>query len=169
MNITQIKNTFSPLDINMGPGLDAFRDDVNTVERENIACIIKHPNLDKYLISKWKQVDWSGFLTGGIEGLESKEETALKELKEESGFFNVKTVKALNFVSHGLFYHVVKKENRLAHYNLVFIELFDLERNEVSEEEKAICDFVWIDEKDVVNNLKRDDMKNLWNFYLKNK
>lgn len=169
MTIQEIKNNFTPLDINTGPGADAYVDYAEIVERNNVALIIKHPNENKYLISKWKQVDWSGFLTGGIEDAETKEETARKELVEESGFKNIKRVTDMNFASHGLFYHVVKKQNRLAHYNLVFIKLEDLENIGVSEEEKLICDFVWVDEVEVINNLKRDDMKSLWNFYLENK
>lgn len=168
MKIEEIKNNFTPLDINTGPGEDAYVDGAEIVERNNVALIIKHPTENKYLISKWKQVDWSGFLTGGIEEGESKIETAKKELVEESGFKNIRNIKDMNFASHGLFYHVVKKQNRLAHYNLVFIELENLEQNEVSEEEKLICDFVWIDKDEVVDNLKRDDMKNLWNYYLLN-
>lgn len=169
LTLEYIKNNFSSLDINTGPGGDAYLDGAEIVERNNVALIIKHPIQSQYLISKWKQVDWSGFLTGGIEDGESREETAKKELVEESGYKNIKKVMDMNFVSNGLFYHVVKKQNRLAHYNLVFIELEDLEQNEVSAEEKLICDFVWIEESEVINNLKRDDMKNLWNFYLENR
>lgn len=169
MIIEEIRNKFTSLDVNTGPGADAYVDDAEIVERNNVALIIKHPNENKYLISKWKQVDWSGFLTGGIEEGESIEETARKELEEESGFKNIRNITDMNFASHGLFYHVVKKQNRLAHYNLVFIELEDLQNVGVSDEEKLICDFVWVDEEEVINNLKRDDMKSLWNFYLENK
>ncbi len=169
LTLEYIKNNFVPLDINTGPGEDAYVDGGEIVERNNVALVIKHPYENKYLISKWKQVDWSGFLTGGIEGNESKEETARKELVEESGFKNIRNIIDMNFASHGLFYHVVKKQNRLAHYNLVFIELENLEQNDISEEEKLICDFVWVKESEVMSNLKRDDMKNLWKFYLENK
>ncbi len=169
LTLEYIKNNFTPLDVNMGSGNDAYVEGAEIVERNNVALIIKHPTENKYLISKWKQVDWSGFLTGGIEDEESKEETARKELIEESGFKNIRNIKDMDFASHGLFYHVIKKQNRLAHYNLVSIELEDLEQNEISEEEKLICDFIWVDEVEVTNNLKRDDMKSLWNFYLENK
>ncbi len=168
MKIEDIKNNFTPLDINTGPGEDAYVDGAEIVERNNVALIIKHPTEEKYLISKWKQVDWSGFLTGGIDDGESKEDTARKELKEESGFKNIRNIKDMNFASHGLFYQVIKKQNRLAHYNLVFIELENLEQNEVSEEEKLICDFIWIDKDEVMDNLKRDDMKSIWAYYLTN-
>lgn len=168
MNIEYIKDNYKPLDINMGPLDDKYKSGQEIIERNNIACIIKHPYENKYLLSFWKKIDWSGFLTGGIEGNNTKEETASQEVREETGFININTIKDLNFASHGLFYHVGKKQNRLAHYNLMFIELENLEQTEIKEEEKEICDFVWIDEKDVINNLKRNDMKWLWGFYVEN-
>ena len=170
MNIEQIKNTFSPLDINTGPGADAYNPQVSEiVERNNVACIIRHPSENSFLISKWKKVDWNGFLTGGIEEGSDKIETATQELKEESGFLNIRKIVDMNFASHGLFYHVIKNQNRLAHYNLVYIELENLERVEVSEEEKAICDFVWVEESKVLETLTRNDMKYLFEFYQSNK
>lgn len=170
MKIENIKQNFSPLDINNGPGADAYRADIESiVERNNVACIIKHPTENSFLISKWKKVDWNGFLTGGIEEGSNKIETAKTELKEESGFLNIKKILDMNFASHGLFYHVIKNQNRLAHYNLIYIELENLERAEVLEEEKAICDFVWVDESKVLETLTRNDMKYLFEFYKNNK
>ncbi len=166
MNIEEIKNKYKHLDINDGPLGDAYRDGVDIVERNNVACIIKHPSEEKYLLSFWKKVDWVGFLTGGIEAGESLEETVKKEVMEESGYKNIKSIADLHFASHGLFYHVVKNQNRLAHYNLVLVELDNLEQDEVNNEEKEICDFIWIAKDEVMNNLKRNDMKFLWEYYL---
>lgn len=169
MNIENIKQNYTHLDINTGSGADAYRSDVEEViERNNVACIIKHPIENSFLISKWKKVNWNGFLTGGIEEGSDKIETARQELKEESGFLNIRKIVDMNFASHGLFYHVIKNQNRLAHYNLVYIELENLERVEVSEEEKAICDFVWVPESEVLQTLIRNDMKYLFEFYQSN-
>lgn len=156
------------LDINMSGGNDNYRDGVEVVDRNNIACIIKHPTEEKFLISKWKQVDWNGFLTGGIEEGDTEEITASKEIKEETGFINIKKIEVANFSAHGLFYHVHKGSNRLAHYRLVIAELSDLENVGVSEEEKEICDFVWTHKDDVMETLTRGDMKSLWRHYLAN-
>lgn len=158
-------NKKEPLDINIGPGKDAYVSSSSTVERNNVACIIKHPTEDAYLISKWKQVAWNGFLTGGIEEGVTQDETARQEVKEETGYMNIKNITVHDFASHGLFYHVVKKQNRLAHYNLVVVELTDLTQEKVSDEEQAICDFVWVPKSKVAALLTRYDMKSLWQQY----
>ncbi len=153
------------LDINDDGGLDAYEPKKGIVERSNVACIIKHPTEDKYLISKWKKVTWNGFITGGVEAGDTEEETAKKEVHEETGYKNIRSIEVKDFSSHGLFHHPVKGENRFAHYKLVVVELADLSQNEVSEEERAICDLVWVDKKDVEATLTRSDMKSLWQFY----
>lgn len=153
------------IDINDDGGRDSYQPKKNVIERDNVACIIRHPTEDKYLVSKWKKVTWNGFITGGIDEGETKEDAARKEVQEETGYTNIKSVVVKNFSSHGLFYHPVKEENRFAHYHLVVVTLLDLVQNEISEEEKAICDLVWIDKKDVEATLTRADMKSLWQFY----
>lgn len=156
------------LDINMSGGNDNFREGVEIVERNNIACIIKHPTEEKFLISKWKKVDWNGFVTGGIEEGDTVKETAEKEIKEETGYINIKNITETDYSAHGLFYHVHKGTNRLAHYKLVIVELADLENIVVSEDESEICDFVWIAKDEVLETLTRDDMKSLWRYFLEN-
>ncbi len=158
-----------PFDINDGLGADAYQSGAPIVERNNIACIIKHPTEEKFLIARWKQVDWNGFATGGIEEGQTPEDTARQEVREETGFTNIKSVEVKDFSSHGLFYHVVKKQNRLAHYRLVVVELGSLEQEFVSDEEKAICDFEWIEKGEVENLLTRFDMKSLWQHYTEGK
>ncbi len=157
-----------PLDINMGPHGDAYQSKASIIERSNVACIVKHPTENKYLLAKWKKVDWSGFVTGGIENGATAEETARQEVTEETGFTNIASVEVKDFSSHGLFYHVVKKQNRFAHYRLSVVTLSDLTRAQVSEEETSIADFVWVDEKEVEGALSRFDMKSLWQFYKTN-
>ncbi|MEK7105893.1 MAG: NUDIX hydrolase, partial [Patescibacteria group bacterium] len=97
------------------------------------------------------------------------EDTVRKEILEETGFVNVAQIKEMACVSHGLFYHVVKHVNRLAHYHLLVARLSDLEQKEISEEELAIAQFIWVKKDDVGNTLSRKDMKKLWEFYMESK
>lgn len=166
--VSEIKDLYPDIDINLSGGNDSFQEGVPIVERDPIAVIIKHPTDNLYLVAQWKNSNWNGFLTGGIEGTDTLEETVQKEIHEETGFKHIKSITPMDFVSHGLFFHTVKKVNRLAHYHLVYAELENLEQDEVSPEEKAIADFVWIPKDDVLSTLTRNDMKLLWDFYLKN-
>jgi 8-oxo-dGTP pyrophosphatase MutT (NUDIX family) len=182
--IAEITSQYPNIDINLSGGTDSFQEGVTIIERDPIAVVIKHPTDDTYLIAQWKNSAWSGFLTGGIEDGDTLEQTVMKEIHEETGFKNTGTITPMDFVSHGLFFHTIKNVNRLAHYHLVFAELKDLEQDEVSEEEKAaelkdleqdevseeekaIADFVWVPKDDVLGLLTGNDMRLLWNFYLK--
>lgn len=157
---------YPDVNINESGGLDNFRDNEPIVERDPIAVIIKHPTDDSYLIAKWSN-GWCGFLTGGIEPGETVQDTVRKEILEETGFVNVEHIQEMDCVSHGLFYHIVKNVNRLAHYHLVFATLSDLEQQEVSEEELAIAKFIWVKKDAVEDTLTGEDMKKLWRFYIK--
>ncbi|MES2985962.1 MAG: NUDIX hydrolase [Patescibacteria group bacterium] len=160
-----MKDLYPDIDINLDGGTDSFQEGVQIVERNNIGVIIKHPTDNLYLLAEWKKSNWSGFLTGGIEEGETLEQTAQKEILEETGYKNISVITPMDFVSHGLFFHVIKHVNRLAHYRLVFAQLADLEQDEIDEEEKAIAEFVWVPEQEVFAKLTRKDMKLLWEFY----
>lgn len=164
MNKTEIIEKYPDIDINESGGLDNFREGEPIVERDPIAVIIKHPEQELYLIAKWSN-GWCGFLTGGIEEGDTLEQTVNKEVLEETGYKNIAVIKPMDFVSHGLFYHIVKHVNRLAHYHLVFAQLADLDQQEISEEELAIATFMWVPKEEVENTLTRGDMKKLWRFY----
>lgn len=160
---------YPDIDINDEGGSDAYREDLPIVERDPIAVIIKHPEENLYLLADWKQAEWKGFLTGGIEEGDSMETTVVKEIHEETGYKNVSKIVPMDFASHALFFHPVKNVNRLAHYHLVFAQLENLDKDEVSEEESRIADFIWIPYDEVSSMLTRKGMRLLWDFYMKNK
>jgi len=164
--LEEIQKQYPGIGVNLSGGSDSYQENAPIVERDPIAVVIKHPTENLYLISKWKQSNWSGFLTGGIEDGDTLEQTVQKEIHEETGFTHVANIQAMDYVSHGLFFHPIKNVNRLAHYHLVSAQLVDLEQDEVSEEEKAIADFVWLAENEVLETLTHENMKVLWRYYL---
>lgn len=165
MTKEEIVKLYPDVDINESGGLDTFRPEEPIVERDPIAVIIQHPTDESFLIAKWSN-GWCGFLTGGIEPGDTVEETVRKEILEETGFKNSNRIQPMECVSHGLFYHIVKHVNRLAHYHLVFAQLADLEQQAISEEELSIATFIWVSKDKVEETLTRRDMKKLWMFYL---
>ena len=170
MNVRQeLEEKYPDIEINDAGGPDTFREGLAIVERDPVAVIIRHPSEDAYLIAKWKGIIWNGFLTGGIEEGDSLEQTVKKEIHEETGYRHVSKINPTDFVSHALFFHTVKNVNRLAHYHLVLAELADLEKDEVSEDESKIAEFVWVPRTEVADLLTNKAMKLLWEFYLKNR
>lgn len=156
------------IDINDEGGEDAYKEGLPIVERDPLAIIIKHPTENLYLLADWKRVEWKGFLTGGIEAGDSLEKTVYKEVYEETGYKSISMIIPVDFVSHALFFHLIKNVNRLAHYHLVFAQLSNLDKDSVSEEENYIADFIWVSFEKVSDLLTRKSMKLLWSFYVQN-
>ncbi len=150
------------IDVNRDGDLDSYQDGVEEVERNNVVINIQHPSDDTFLCLSWKKVAWNGFVTGGIEDGDTIEQTALKEVIEETGYQNPEIVKVYPQSSHGKFYHVGKKINRFAHYRIVHVKLRDLEQKDRSEEESEIADIVWKERKDVSDFISREDMRYPW-------
>ena len=113
------------------------------VERNAILAIVKDPVTGKYLGLEWKTTSWKTFVTGGVEEGQSAEEAAREEVRQESGYKNMRLVKQLGNI-HSKFYHGHKKENRFAHFTVLYFELIDQERDELSEEEKLIHEPTWL-------------------------
>lgn len=166
MTEAEIIAAYPDIDINTDGATDAYRPGLPIIERDPIAVIIKHPTEDLYLLADWKQADWKGFVTGGIEEGDTAVDTVRKEILEETGYKNVGTIAETGIVSHALFFHPVKNVNRLAHYHLVIAQLSDLDRAEVSAEEQAIADFIWVPFEDVESTLTRKGIKLLWRLYV---
>lgn len=124
-------------------------------QREAIIAIVKHWAEDKYIALKWKQVAWGTFITGGIEEGQTPETAALAELREEVGYTDAKFIKDFGVV-HGKFYHVPKKTNRNAHAHIVYLELQSDARAEVSQEENAIHEVLWLTKDELKSFLTPD-------------
>jgi len=123
--------------------------------REAIIAIVKHWSDEKYIGLKWKQVAWLTFITGGIEGNQTPEEAARMEIEQETGYKNVKFVKNFGIV-HGKFYHVPKKTNRNAHASILYFELQDDVRSEITDSEKAIHEITWLSATELKRQLTPD-------------
>lgn len=143
-------------------GPDAVQKDKPLVEREAISAIIKHWSEDKYLALKWKAVPWITFLTGGIEKGQTAEEAARSEIREETGFLNLKLVQTLPN-THSQFYHGQKKENRFAHFKNFYFELENGEQVEIDEAQgKAKHDVIWLKPDEVEKSLTPPGQKRDW-------
>lgn len=122
----------------------APRDGMLPVKRNAIMAIVKDPATGRYLGLKWKKVDWKTLITGGIQAGQDAETAARAEIGEETGYMNIRLVKQLTNI-HSSFFHVPKNENRLAHFSVLYFELENDEREDLSAEERDIHEVVWLD------------------------
>ncbi|KKR13732.1 MAG: Leucyl-tRNA synthetase [Candidatus Woesebacteria bacterium GW2011_GWA1_39_21b] len=156
-----IREVIRPLIKNL-KGPDAVKDGVPFFHRDAIVAVVKHWSEDKYLCLKWKKIDWRGFVIGGIEKGEDEISAAIREIQEETGYQNPKFIKKLGGVIDSQFYHVIKKENRWAHFQGLYFELTSSEHKEISKKEQEIHDVLWLSPKEVDEFLNVDDMPIFW-------
>lgn len=127
----------------------AYRDNEPSIYRECVCAVVRNPKDDKYLCISWKDHKMHGLVTGGIDDGEGIVETAKREVYEETGYKNIKLVKDPQFALQTFFYHRVKKVNRHARFQYLFLELIDEEKDLISEEESKLHDVVWLSKEEI--------------------
>jgi leucyl-tRNA synthetase len=126
-----------------------FKENLPIDFRKHVTCVLYNPESKKYACLKWKSdLGWNTFVGGGVEENEDYLEAGLREIKEETGYINVKFVKEIG-QCFGSGYAKHKGVNRLAFINALLFELVDEEKLNVSEEETSKHEIVWVDKKDV--------------------
>jgi len=113
------------------------------VTREATVNILHDPKTDRYLCLKWKKQPWTTFVTGGVEGDESSVDAAVREIREETGYKDVRLVRTLGKM-RSEFFAAHKDVNRIALNTVQLFELVSDARDEVSEDELAKHEAVWL-------------------------
>lgn len=149
-----IKEVIEPLYITeRGP--DAVHKDKKFEERDTVVCIVKHWSEDKYVCLDWKDYGWKTFVVGGTEG-DKPEDAAKREIEEETGYINIKSIKLLGNRIHNQFFARHKNVNRWARIQPIFVELADGTQKSVSNEEKEKHEAKWIPKEEVSSFLFDD-------------
>ncbi|MBT7102541.1 class I tRNA ligase family protein [archaeon] len=113
--------------------------------RTVVQAIVKHPKENKIIQIQWKKFDWNTFVIGGAEEGETLEEAVKREVYEETGYKNIKSIKKIGFEMRSEWYALHKDENRYAYMNAFFVELSDLKKDEIADEEKEKHVVAWVD------------------------
>ncbi len=120
------------------------------VERRSVHPIVRDPKTGKILCLKWKKFNWTTFPMGGVEENEDIVKAARREVKEETGYTNLKLVRVLGGQVRAEYFAAHKDENRVSYTTAVLFELAGQERVEVAAKEKEAHEVVWL-EKSKVN------------------
>ncbi len=134
--------------IDLGPlfkdtGDDAPHQNEEIIERDAVNAVVRNPETGKYLLMKWKDVNWTAFVTGGIENGQTAEEAARTEVTQETGYLNLRLICKLPRYQ-ALFWHGVKKVNRLARFQNFLFELENEAKADVSDKENQKHEPIWL-------------------------
>lgn len=126
-------------------------------KRRTIQAFVHNPKTNQWLAISYKKMDCIAPVIGGIEGDETPEAAARREVLEETGYKNLK-FEAILGEYRASFYAEHKDVNREIEATQVYFTLENDERAEVSDNEKATQDTLWLDRDEFLNCDKR--MKN---------
>lgn len=122
--------------------------------RKTILGVVYDPKQDKYLCLLWKKQPWVTFISGGIEKGEDVATAARREIEEETGYTDLKFVRAMEVSAHSEFFARHKNVNRMIQGTTVLFELQSDKRRAVSTEEAAKYNTGWLSQEEIGKNQK---------------
>lgn len=120
------------------------QDGKKIVARRTIHALVQDPKTKKFLLLQWKEFPWRNFVVGGVEEDEDIIEAARREVKEETGYTDLKFIKILGGPVQGQYFAAHKNENRIAYTSAIHFELTNSTPEQVSLSEKNKYDIEWV-------------------------
>jgi leucyl-tRNA synthetase len=158
----EIKQVIAPY-FHVTDGNAAVREDKATIRRPTVYTFLKHHKENKYLCLNWEKYDWHSGIVGGIEKGEDSVEAGIREIKEETGYQNIRFVKSLGGEHHNYYFAAHKDRNTYANgYGLLF-ELENDEQKPIEKEHSLHHKPVWINAEKMNTWLNLPQFKYLWN------
>lgn len=110
------------------------------VYRNSIMLVIKHPFENKYLYLHNKKYGWNVLVQGGVEEKENIFISAIREMIEETGYYDIKSITKLDFEMDNVYYAAHKNQNRYAIIKTFFIQLNSLKQQEHENDAEILFD-----------------------------
>ncbi|NQV88219.1 MAG: class I tRNA ligase family protein [Parcubacteria group bacterium] len=117
------------------------------VKRFVAHAIVFDPKNKKYLIIRNKKHGWDTVIIGGVEKDETAEETARREIREETGYTDLEFKRLLGGQTEAQYFAKHKDENRIAVAQAVYFELESDKRVPIAEGEDENDEVLWVSEK----------------------
>ncbi|MCL2095013.1 class I tRNA ligase family protein [Candidatus Saccharibacteria bacterium] len=133
-------------------------------KRKTVSCLIQHPTEDKFLTVLYPKRGWQVLPKGGIEDGETTEEAARREIREETGYKNLKLIGTLPLVFRSRFYAAHKDVNRDITTEYLHFQLTDLDQDplELDEIEQAeAIEHTWIPRSEITSLTHHDPLQTL--------
>jgi leucyl-tRNA synthetase len=140
-----------------------FQEGKKTVARKAVVVILENTKGEIGLL-QWKGESWKNsppvnFIVGGVEGNETFEQAAMREITEETGYKNFEKVKASLFTARSKFFAAHKDVNRDATFNYIHYRLTNEEHEKISAEETKNHDLFWVTKNEVLKKLTINESK----------
>ena len=162
LDITQVIAPYFPTT----SGDDAIRADKPTVKRKMITAIVKHWQEDKIFVLDWEKFNWHSFILGGIDDGETAEEAAKREVIEESGYSDIKSIRKIGFETHSQFFARHKDENRYSISDCFVIELGSDKYEKPEIEHTKNHTGKWLNSKEVADYINLNNNVYYWDIFL---
>ena len=160
-----IRQVIAPLFVT-SKGSDAVKNNRPVIERDAVLGIVKHWKEDKYFVLDWKKFGWKSLIIGGMEKGETPEEAITREVIEETGYQDIKSVTLVGFEAHAKFFARHKDINRYGKFKTFLVELNSKKYSKPKSKHIKNHKGFWIDKNKIKGYLNLKDNLYGWENHL---